>query len=282
MKTLWNLLSIIAVVNLLAVLGVGGWMVGTGRLDRERARALLTRPADPGEPPASIEADPELAIPTSVRIEAQDRVLRQEAAAIRRMRDEREQLDRALDSRRSELVAREEALTSARSQWEAATAGARAARTDEQFRKSVRLLEGVPPKQAKEWLLELVRGGQIDQAVSYLDAMSAFKAASVLKAFKGEEETKVATDLLERVRRRALVPPAAQASAPENRTDGTSAGIPSGPGNQPPKPADASRSAAASAAGNAAPAAAGGSPARTDAPVANRGAEIERPGGGRG
>ena len=62
------------------------------------------------------------------------------------------------------------------------------------------MLEGLPPKQAKDWILELVGSGKIEQAVKYLDAMSATKSANLLKSFKTAAETKSATDLVERLR----------------------------------------------------------------------------------
>jgi uncharacterized protein YjcR len=40
----------------------------------------------------------------------------------------------------------------------------------------------------------------MDTAVAYLDAMSSSKASNLLKSFKSEDETKVATELLERLR----------------------------------------------------------------------------------
>jgi hypothetical protein len=65
-------------------------------------------------------------------------------------------------------------------------------------------LEAAPAKQSKDWMLELVRTGREDQAVAYLDAMNPAKSAGLLKAFKGEGEAKVATDLLERLRQLGL------------------------------------------------------------------------------
>ena len=68
----------------------------------------------------------------------------------------------------------------------------------------MRLLEAAPSKQSKDWILELVQTGREDQAVTYLNAMNPAKYAGLLKAFKGEGESKVATDLLERLRQLGL------------------------------------------------------------------------------
>jgi hypothetical protein len=54
MRTLWNAVAFVAVVNLLALVIVGGWLHRTGRLDRERieaVREIFRRPV------ADVEAD---------------------------------------------------------------------------------------------------------------------------------------------------------------------------------------------------------------------------------
>lgn len=143
--------------------------------------------------------------------------------------------------------------------------GTKAAKTDEQFRKAVKLLENVPAKQAKEWILELVRSGEPDQAVSYLDAMSSFKATGLLKAFKGEEEQKVATDLLERLRQRT----------PRARTEATGeTPAPTAPNAAAPAP-NAQPAAPNAPAGGQRPASE--PPVRPGQPIANGGASVDEP-----
>ena len=71
---------------------------------------------------------------------------------------------------------------------------------DGQFAKVVRQLESVPPKQAKQIMLNLIGTGRADQAVAYLDAMSARPAAKLLREFKTDRETELATELLEQLR----------------------------------------------------------------------------------
>lgn len=269
MKKLWNLVSIIAVVNLLAVLGFGGWLWTSGRMDKERFRTLLEPPppvAPPAEeaPPPEPEAD---LTPTSLKIDAGERQLRKEAMGLRRIQEEKEQLDRVLDERERTLTAEKSEFDAERQAWEASMADTKAAKTDEQFRKAVKLLENVPAKQGKEWILELVKGGQTDQAVAYLDAMSSFKATGLLKAFKGEEETKVATELLEKLRQRT---PSAK---PLPKESGTAAG---GAQATPPSSTQAD---AATPTRSPAPAASP-TPAGAKQPVADKPAAGKQPGNG--
>ncbi|MFO0828876.1 MAG: hypothetical protein U0572_12110 [Phycisphaerales bacterium] len=208
MKTLWNLVSVIAVVNLLAVAGLVLWLVGSGRVDRDRFVAVKELLAAPRAEPlvktvATKPADESRDItPTEARISAQDRAERQLALNLRRLHDEREQLAKSLSDGEKDLASRVKSFETERKTWEDATSQMRKDATGEQFRKAVKMLESVTAKQAKDWLLDLCSAGATDQAVAYLDAMSPYKAANVMKTFKTDTENKLATDLLERLRQR--------------------------------------------------------------------------------
>jgi hypothetical protein len=240
---LWQLAATAAIVNLLALLAGVGWLVGSGRLDRERWEAIRTIVAAPPggavpEPEPTVEEPAGSIRTTAARIEALDREIRQQSISLRRLRDEKEQLDRTLEDRRAELDRREAAFTAEREAWEASTLAEREARIDTQFRKTVRLLESVPPKQAKDLLLELVRDGDRAGAVAYLDAMSPYKASSVLKTFKGEDETRVAAVLLEELRVRGQRAGSARAAvgASPATTDGNASRPSSSPAATPNRP----------------------------------------------
>jgi hypothetical protein len=231
MKTLWNVLSVIALVNLLGVLGFGGWLWSTGRMDRERFQTLLRAPEPPVEevPPPPAEEPAVGAVPTTSRIDSGDANRRRDDIARRRLKDEKLQLDRELIEREGRLKADLEAFTAEKAAWEEAMRDTRASKTTEQFQKAVRLLESVPPKQAKDWILGMVAAGNVAEAVEYIDAMSAIKKANLFKSFKGEEENAVATDLLSRLRRKtpdaaadAARRPGATAGAPTNGTNAAS------------------------------------------------------------
>ena len=300
MKKLWNLISIIAFVNLLAVLGFGGWLWSSGRMDKEKLREMLAPPPPPVEPAGpEPEPEPEANLtPTGVRIDANDRQMRREALSLRRLQEEKQQLDKVLDQRETKLTSEQEAFAAERAAWEASMDEVKSAKTDEQFNKAVKLLESVPAKQGKELILELVNSEKKDEAVAYLDAMSAFKRSSLLKAFKGEEEMKVATELLEAIRKRTPdtrpdkqvaeksgaqtpTPPAKPASGTASKpsapgsTNATAPARPNGP-TQPdaPKPATAGE-------GKGQPGVGSDKPASTpEKPIANTGAEIDKPGEG--
>ena len=218
MKTAFKLLLILAIANLFAFGGFVGWLVGSGRLDAgrvERLRAMLAetvaeenarlaREEEEGAIAATAAADErrlrELPMARTDQIVAAERFEERAARALRALEDERRRMEADLAGREQEITGREEALVARQAEWEDSIADAKARETNGQFRKAVRLLEAAPAKQSKAWILELVRSGRGQMAVTYLDAMNQAKSAALLKAFKGEDEAAVATDLLERLR----------------------------------------------------------------------------------
>jgi len=217
-----KLIKILAFANLLAVFGFAGWLFASGRVNGERlerARELFSPTiADEAAGRAEVEAKTaeqvklaedqkkllEMPMPRTEQIVASERFQQRAALAVRGLQDEQRRLVEDLSSRERGVTNREEALTKRQSEWEKSIAEEKERQTKDQFRKAVRLLEAAPPKQGKEWILELVRSGSEEQAVAYLDAMNPAKSAALLKAFKGEGEPKVATDLLERLRKLGL------------------------------------------------------------------------------
>jgi hypothetical protein len=218
MKSILKLLLVLAIAHLLAVVAFVGWLFGTGRVDAERlsrVRGIFAAPvAVEAKERRKAEEEAELAMAdeefarklrelpfeSADRADTTIRSREQIALALRRFHDETQRMREQLARDGSDLDAREIAFNARVDAWEKSIEAEKQRRTDEQFRKAVKLVEAMPPKQGKQWMLELYGSGQTETAVSYLDAMSASKAANLLKSFTGEEETKVATILLERVR----------------------------------------------------------------------------------
>jgi hypothetical protein len=218
MKTLWRLLSILAVANLLALSAFVGWLWQTGRMNEQRFELLKSILASTTDEDAARLEEEKVIGAEAMRVAAEERKLleapftreEQVAAAerfeeraqlaMKTLNDEQARLAGKIDEREGAVAEREGALDARREAWEQAIADEKQRETSEQFKKAVKLLEGLPPKQAKDWILELVGSGKIEQAVKYLDAMSATKSANLLKSFKTAAETKSATDLVERLR----------------------------------------------------------------------------------
>jgi hypothetical protein len=215
-RTLWNGISFLAVVNLLALLMVGTWLWRSGRLDRDRVleiKGMLATPiaevaAAEDEAAKAAEAEAEAARARPV-IPAVDSIARnaqftregeQERLLRRRLADEQQLLVAQLDTRMQDLASLREQVGAGAQTGGAAAAAERQRREGEQFSKAVKQMESIPAAQAKRILRGMIDGGQMQQAVAYLNAMQPRAASKVLREFKTEEETAVARELIEQLR----------------------------------------------------------------------------------
>ncbi|MBX3355948.1 MAG: hypothetical protein KF724_09650 [Phycisphaeraceae bacterium] len=207
-------LGVLAAVNLVALAIFLGWLFATERMDGERfgeLRALVFTPIPEArarrehleaeeQRVASMEIERvRLATPPRTageRAAEIDRALDQAQIRQRMVLEEARLLGRSLDERatllRDEEAAFERQVAARRAQLDTDEAS----RRDQQFRRTVALLEGASPRQAKEWIVEAARGGRIDDAVRYLEQMSRFNANRILREMKSAEEAALAADLL--------------------------------------------------------------------------------------
>lgn len=213
-------LGLFAALNLAALAMLTTWLLITGRMDGERfdrLRRIVSTPVETerlevqraalnaeAAAHASRERERLAMMPrtSEERLAAVDRELDRIQIRQRLMEDEARLLSRSLDERLA--LAREQQAKLERDE-RAFTEGAaqlQSERSDAQFKKTVELLESASPKQAKEWLIELASTGRRNDAVRYLDSMSRFAASRVMRELKSAEETALAADLLEALRRR--------------------------------------------------------------------------------
>ncbi len=217
MKTIWNIVSFLAVVHLLALATFAVWLWHSDRLDGarvQRVRELFSMTIPEAQVAAkraqtqvkaeleernevALRADPPFSSAAAIEIGSQ--VTRHTEQEIRRLEDAKQRrLAQLAESQR--LFEEQEAASKARVElWEKTAAAEVSRKTDEQFTKTVKLLESLPPKQAKQKIVELLSRGKTDQAVAYLNAMKPRVAAKVLGAFKTDAENKLATELLEQL-----------------------------------------------------------------------------------
>lgn len=230
MRTLWTMLSVLAVANLLALTAFVAWLGATDRLDVTRVRevrevfslTLTQRQAEEAQAKAKEEADakaaeekaksempPVTAADTlEIKLEQSKADLERTEAARREVRIMQETLRRerlALDDDRLSLKTEREEFERAR-QIVAQTEG------NAQFKKTLATIEGLKADQAKTALQQLIDQKDVDQVVAYLNAMQERTRTKIISEFISADP-KVATDLLERLRMRGTV-----ASAPEGST----------------------------------------------------------------
>lgn len=215
MRTLWTILSTIAVANLLALMGFVGWLVATQRIDMDRLEMLrstlsetvvaeqvrLDQEADDVRKAADqAQAEMKAQLPP---ISAADRLLlndeSEELARQRLQRVNREVVDlqRTLRNESAQIAQDRDTLNIDREQFEAMRQRIAQIEGDEQFAKTVKLYESLKADTARQMLQELIDNKQIDQVVAYLNVMQQRAASKIISSF---DDPGVAADLLERLR----------------------------------------------------------------------------------
>lgn len=222
MKTLWSAVSFLAVVHLLAVLGLIGWLWQSGRLNEDRinsVRELLSPTVEEvrraEEEQAELDAEARRVQQAEQRMNTAPVTSADQIAMISKVREatlqsqqalegEREMFTKQLEQNAQALAKREADFEERIAQWEASIEAERERRSDAQFAKAVTLLEQMGPKPAKDTIVQLMRDGGTEQAVAYLNAMTERNAARILVEMKDPTEEGLATVLLERLRRFGL------------------------------------------------------------------------------
>lgn len=241
MKSLWNATSFVAVVNLLALAMFVGWLWQSDRLSRERVEAVRTlftvtipaeeqaareREREAAEALELLQAEEQRANPPAASVDQLLRISRikeQELQVTRRLEEERNAILAQVERRAAELEAERAEFEARKQAWADAIAEEQERKDDEQFAKTVKLLQGLPAKQAKQQLITMVDSGQVDRAVAYLDAMEMRVAGRILSEFKSDAENALAADLLERLRTFGLDASPSEESAHDRQPSGTSA-----------------------------------------------------------
>ncbi|MCZ6736255.1 MAG: hypothetical protein O7C65_10755, partial [Planctomycetota bacterium] len=179
MRTAWNVFSFLAVVHLLAIAMFIGWLWQTDRLDSARLRdaqamfAMTVPQAQVAAELAAQEAEAQRqqqeqqfrrdhpALSSRARLQLIAETQQETDRSMRRLDDVKTQLVQQLAlaaQQADELQAQAEAE---RRSWLQSIEAERKRRADTQFTKAVKLLESLPPKQAKTKIVELVDSGKI-------------------------------------------------------------------------------------------------------------------------
>ncbi len=247
MRKLWTILAVLAVGNLLALIGLGGWLGVSGRLSMDRMRDIRTLLTETVAAQAEREKEEADAAAEELAADQQDeRGVALSSAELVHMRLEGIEADR---ERRRRYVQEAQDLGSSLTQREAALASGRAKLTadraeyedylaaiaqtdgDRQFRKAVKVLDGLKAEDGAGIITAMIESGEdglldgaedagdgqglrlsgVDRAVSYLNAMQD-RSRLKLMAELSAERPELAAELLERLRSRGIA--AARAQTP--------------------------------------------------------------------
>ncbi len=229
MRSIWIIISTLAIANLLALAGFAGWLKATDRLNRDRIERVRTVFASTVEEERAVREEEE-------RLEEENRALMEqgkrdsvppltaeqklaiqsEALEVSELQERRIQRDTA--NLISTLVKERQQLDRERAEFQREVEGFNAMRSriateegSEQFQKAVALYQTLKADQAKSMMAALIGQGEIDQVVAYLNALPPRNSSKILGAFEADDP-RLAADLLERLRTHgmelvALAPP---------------------------------------------------------------------------
>ncbi|MEM8739788.1 MAG: hypothetical protein AAGG38_15105 [Planctomycetota bacterium] len=240
MKNLLAAFIVLVFLHLILAVGFVGWLGATNRIDPQRIQAAVDLFTPTLEQQAQREAEVRAAAEQAAA--ARDQLMRLNAVSqgpqtieerlmenfeadefdlhrLERLNTETQAIRRRLDQDKA-LIAEELADLEAREKTFAQLVARRTAEMqDEDFRRAVKTLEQLPPKQGKGVIENYLAQGRVDDAVDYLAAMQLRKSAGILKAFKTQPELAQAAMLIQKLRERGQDPFArAQPDAPESPT----------------------------------------------------------------
>lgn len=220
MKKLTKALFIVAVLNLLAVLGGVGWLMSSGRVSKDRVvemTSLFKEPIAVVEARAKAEeaaaqkalAEQEKPLP-SIPLNAQERnQVRVEMTQIDRQRLDRlkkevANLQATLDKKSRLIEQSRIELEKERDEFNQMRARLAGLEGGEQFEKSLGTLSEMKAKDAKAVLSQLLDEDKKEEVITYLSSMDGGVRTGIISEFIKSGEEKLAADLLESIRLRGL------------------------------------------------------------------------------
>ncbi len=204
MKRAWNIVSFVAVVNLLTVLIVVTWAWQSGRLDAERLAAIRSMLFE-SEPESTASEDASVVVvPTSMDIPlgSSDRLAwfdqweMEQEQRLQQLMGEAERRSREVQNRLNALEQERLAFEAERAAHFEAVDAAAAVEAEQRFQQTVKLYERARADTAKVWLIGMIDQWGMEQAGRVLAAMDQRAAARLLQAFETAEEQRLATNLL--------------------------------------------------------------------------------------
>lgn len=223
MRTLFTAIILVLIINVLGLAAMAGWLGATGRLSKDRLRDAVAVFSDTLEEEEKRKAEAEQAeleaqalaerafrmeqvasgpVTPEARLASLQVVDEKRRALLERQKVEAQALKRQLDTQQKLIEKRIAELDQKQQAFDQAIATKIEAMQSEDFQEAIAMLEGIPPKQAKQVIQNWLTDGAQEQVVDYLSAMEERKAAKVLKEFKLPNEVAQAANLIEQIRQR--------------------------------------------------------------------------------
>ncbi len=231
MKTLKRSILVILVLNLIAMLAGMGWLLSSGRVNKDRvveltqifgepvtvqqARLDAEQRAQQAAEDAKPRALPAMALNSDERNLVRVEMTQVDIARLERMKREVQDLQLTLRKERTDLLREQEQLERELEAFQAMRTRLSDLEGGKQFKKALATLTGMAPKDAKTVLTELLNTqSKYEEVISYLSAMDDRARTSVMTEFVKAGEEQLAANLLESVRLRGLETTTANGNTP--------------------------------------------------------------------
>jgi len=223
MRSVWTVISTLAVANVLAVVLVMGWLAATDRVSPERlervrevfAETLTEQEARQAEEANVASAEAALAAERAKEgkppLTAEQRmdIIRDYSDLVsqrtERVRRETQDLIDTLMAQQSRLASEREAFEEEREAFHQMRSEIEALEGSEQFGKTLKIYSTVKSEEAARMMRALIQEGETDQVVAYLSALPPRAASKIVSEFE-DDDAALAAGLLERLREYGLEP----------------------------------------------------------------------------
>jgi len=213
MKKLLNAILFVLAINLLALLGGVGYLVQTGKLDKEKALAIkelifqqpepeaaTTQPVEQPTSRPTAKLDELLAKRTGMTTGEQVDYLQQtfdaQTTQLERRRRELDDLQRQVELAKTQVGRDRAAVDADRAALTTERAEAQRLESDQGFQDSLAMYQSMSGKQVKSIFMTL----EDDVVIRYLQAMGPAGAKKILKEFKSPEEVGRVQSIMEKMR----------------------------------------------------------------------------------
>ena len=220
MKKLTKAIMIVAILNLLAVLGGVGWMLSSGRVSKNRVMemtSLFQETVAATEALAKAEqaaidkelAEQETPLPAIPLNAAERNLVRVEMTQVDRQRSDRmkrevENLQATLRKESRLIEVRREQLEDEKEEFRKMRQRLAGLEGGKQFKKSLGTLSELKAKDAKVVLSKLLEQEKEEEVITYLSSMESGVRTGIISEFIKSGEEELAADLLESIRMRGL------------------------------------------------------------------------------
>jgi flagellar motility protein MotE (MotC chaperone) len=221
MKKLGSFFVMLCVINLLALLGLAGYLFGTGRLDGPKAKAIadmlrhkgtpdnfreqlydILEPATASAPASQMAAagsqpaEGDTVYSAADRIDTERRAVEQERIHLESEAQDLRHRQELLVQMQTDVQTKLAQIDADKKAFDDRVALTETKAKDENFEKALALYNELKPKQIKDIFI----GMTPDLVAKFLQAMEPEQAGKIIAEFKSPEESKFISTVLEQIR----------------------------------------------------------------------------------